>query len=93
MFDNWNVVEVLIALVGLFLCVAKPLIENAKTTEKLITSMENLSKDLKELKDNNSETHRRIFKRVEETEGIVENHEMRIRIIETNEKIENMNNK
>lgn len=86
MFNNWNVVEVLIALVGLFLCVAKPLIDNAKTTEKLIASMENLSKDLKELKDSNTETHRRIFKRVEASEETIDNHEMRIRIIETNNK-------
>lgn len=82
MLDNWSVVEVIIALVGLFFVVAKPLIENGKTMEKLIVSMDNLSSDLKELEKNNTNTHKRLFNKLDEQEEKLDGHEVRIKIIE-----------
>ena len=82
MIDNWNVVEVIIALVGLFFCVAKPIMDNVKTTERLISSIEKLSEDLKELEKRNSDTHGRLFKRVDEHDERLDSHEVRIKIVE-----------
>lgn len=82
-FSNWSVVEVIIALAGLFFLVAKPIIDSAKTTERLISTMEELSKDLKDLELKNTDTHGRIFHRLDESERRIENHEVRIRVIET----------
>lgn len=81
-FSNWTVVEVIIALAGLFFLVAKPIIENAKTMERLISAMEELSKDLKDLELKNTETHSRMFSRLDESERKIENHEVRIRVVE-----------
>lgn len=81
-FSNWTVVEVIIALTGLFFLVAKPIIDNAKTTERLISTMEELSKDLKELELKNTETHGRMFNRIDESERRIENHEVRIKVVE-----------
>lgn len=81
-FSNWTVVEVIIALAGLFFLVAKPIVENAKTTERLISTIEELSQDLKELEVKNTETHGRMFGRIDENERRIENHEVRIRVVE-----------
>lgn len=81
-FSNWTVVEVIIALTGLFFLVAKPIIDNAKTTERLISTMEELSKDLKELELKNTETHGRMFNRIDKSERRIENHEVRIKVVE-----------
>lgn len=89
--DNWGVVEVIIALSGLFICVAKPLISNTKTIERLIVTMENLSNDLNEVEARNDSSHRRIYGRLDEQEEQLGDHEMRIKIVERVQGIESKN--
>lgn len=81
--NNWQVVEVLIALGGLFALIAKPIINNTKTIERLNVTMESLRDEIIELKDNNTSSHARMYKRIETNEKSIEDHEVRIKVVET----------
>ena len=75
---EWGVVGVVIALVGLFVTVVKPLLTLNTSIVRLTERMEHISTELNELTARNTDNHRRIWDRVEgHTEKLTE-HEKRI---------------
>lgn len=76
--NEWTVVTVVIALVGLFVTVAAPIIRQTKAMTKLDTTMETLSGKLTQLESRNTDAHRRIWEHNEEQDKQINNHEIRI---------------
>ena len=76
--NEWTIVTVIIALVGLFVTVAAPIIRQTKAMTKLDTTMETLSEKLTQLESRNTDAHRRIWERNEEQDKTLHNHEVRI---------------
>lgn len=76
--NEWTIVTVIIALVGLFLAVGAPIIRQTKTMTKLDTTMSTLSEKLTELEDKNSDAHRRIWDHNSEQDKQLHGHEIRI---------------
>lgn len=76
--NEWTVVTVVIALVGLFVTVAAPIIRQTKAMTKLDTTMETLSDKLTQLESRNTDAHRRIWEHNEEQDKQINNHEIRI---------------
>ena len=60
---EWGVVGVIIALLGLFMTVIKPLLTLNTSIVRLTDQMEHVSDDLNELTDENSRNHKRIHER------------------------------
>lgn len=80
---EWTVVTVIIALVGLFVAVATPIIKLNATLAKLITQMESFRNGLDEFKvrytsqlQEFKETHDDLYNKVDD-------HEHRITVLET----------
>ncbi len=86
---EWTVVGVIVVIAGLIATVTAPLISNTKAMTKLSDSIEHLSyrvsqeeKELDEFKEKSSNSHKRIFDRLD-------NHENRIDDLE--HKTKNLN--
>jgi len=73
--NEWTVVTVVIALVGLFVTVAKPIVGLTNNITRLSEIVERLEARLTELSGENSDAHRRMWERVED-------HETRISVLE-----------
>lgn len=80
---EWTVVTVVVALVGLVVAVAGPLIKLNTTLAKLDANVDALRGEMKSLTTRNSESHDRIFKRLDETDTTINDHETRITVLET----------
>ena len=76
--DEWTVVTVVIALVGLFVTVGAPIIRQTKTMTKLDATMEQLAEKLMALESKNTDAHRRIWVKNEEQDNRLQDHEIRI---------------
>lgn len=76
--NEWTVVTVVIALVGLFMTVGAPIIKQTKTMTKLDATMEQLSEKLMALESRNTDAHRRIWNKNEEQDQKLNDHEIRI---------------
>lgn len=92
--NEWTVVTVFIALVGLIGTVAVPLTKNTKAMTRLgeqinhlLFRIEHDEKDLKEFKTKAAMRHEKIFKQLEVHDGKINDHEYRIQNLE-NEKEE-----
>ena len=79
---EWGVVGVIVVLVGLFAAIAGPIIRLNTTIAKLDGSVEALRRDLGALTTRNSETHDRIFKRLDAADETLGDHETRITVLE-----------
>ena len=79
---EWTVVTVIVVLVGLVATLAKPLIKLNTTLAKLDASVDALRGEMKSLTTRNSESHDRIFKRLDETDTTLNDHETRITVLE-----------
>lgn len=72
---EWGVVEVIIALVGLFLTVGKPIMNLITSITKLTLSMDSIRSYVDQMVSKNTESHRDIFRQLD-------NHESRIGSLE-----------
>lgn len=90
--SEWVVVTVIIALAGLIITVTTPVVKLNKTITKLemlLASMKEtherdraeLKEDLAVQKDRNSESHRRIYGRLDVHENKIEEHDKEIMLI------------
>ena len=86
---EWEVVGVIIALVGLVGVFVKITFNVSTTLTKLTVTLENLQLCLMELEASKKETHKRIFGRLEGHETLLNDHECRIKILEGEIKHEN----
>ena len=90
--NEWNVVTVIIAIVGLIGTVAVPLSKNTSAMTALSEQLKNLServgaeeKDLEDFKAKASDRHGKIFAELDEHEKQLGEHEFRIQNLEKKE--------
>ena len=87
--NEWTVVTVLIALVGLFITVGKPIINLNNTMTTLNVNVEHNSNELAELKndfksqrDSAHESHQRLCEHNTKQDAKIQDHETRLGILE-----------
>lgn len=66
---EWTIVTVLIAIIGLFFTVGKPIINLNTTIVKLQATVENLMKEVETFKSSNSKSHEKIFCQLDDHEN------------------------
>ena len=86
---EWTVVTVIIALVGLFMTVGKPLINLNKNITTLNINLENVTKrvdknetELHAQSEKASESHKGLWKKSGEQDDKLADHEVRISVLE-----------
>ena len=83
---EWQVVGVIVVLVGLVTSIVAPMLkfikENTQAVTKLSSSVDRLDANLGDLASNNREAHKQLFERTE-------SHERRITVLETKEETKN----
>ena len=89
---EWNVVTVIVVIVGLIGTVAAPLVKNTRAMTQLSCDIKNLiyrieqnEKETDELKNKASVRHKQIFERLNEHGEKINNHEGRISALEHKE--------
>ena len=89
--SEWNVVLIIIELVGFALLVGKPLLTLNNTITKLNVELSHINgrmdkqqKDLENQKEHASESHRRLWEHENEQDTLLANHEIRIVRLENN---------
>lgn len=79
---EWSIVGVIIALVGLITAIVTPIVKMTKAMTRLTVVMEHTEQQLATLTSENTASHGRIWKHNEEQDASINNHEMRIGILE-----------
>lgn len=89
---EWNIVTVIVVIVGLIGTVAAPLVKNTRAMTQLSGEIKNLiyrieqnEKETDELKVKASSRHKQIFERLDEQGEKINNHEGRISALEHKE--------
>ena len=89
---EWNIVTVVVVIVGLISTVAVPLVKNTRAMTQLSGEIKNLiyrigqnEKETDELKNKASHRHKQIFERLDEQGEKINNHEGRISALEHKE--------
>lgn len=89
---EWNIVTVVVVIVGLIGTVAAPLVKNTRAMTQLSGEIKNLiyrieqnEKETDELKVKASSRHKQIFERLDEQGEKINNHEGRISALEHKE--------
>ena len=88
--DEWVVVTVLIALVGLFMTVGKPILSLNKNITELNINIKHNSDEIGELKDDFKsqresahESHKKLWEHNSKQDEKIQDHETRLVILET----------
>lgn len=79
---EWAVVGVLITLGGFFLTIGAPILKLNGTITRLQVVLDDLKKDFDKQQVKSSETHKRIFDHAAEQDRRIEDHEVRISLME-----------
>lgn len=79
---EWDIVLVIIALVGLGATVFKPLYTNAKNTATMVTELKMFNENFKEFKKQTDKEHEDMWLDIEENKKAINDHEKRIWHIE-----------
>ena len=79
---QWGVVGVIIALVGLFLTVGKPLAKLITAIERLTNTCNQLNEKFDKFELKNKESHKRIWEHNKNQDDIINDHEKRIHALE-----------
>ncbi|MEG1524946.1 MAG: DUF948 domain-containing protein [Clostridia bacterium] len=80
--EQWDVVAVIIALVGLIISVVAPVIKLTRAITRLTTTMENMEKNVVDLTTNNRLGHERLWEHSRQQDQRICDHETRIRVME-----------
>lgn len=80
--DNWNILLVIIELVGFLAVLLPPVIKLAKSMTKLEEAISALSAQLTEIKTDNAAAHKRIWDKVDDHDETINDHETRITVLE-----------
>ena len=88
---EWGVVGVLIAIIGLFVTVGKPLLALNRSIVELQSDMKSVNKGLDGLNDKNTQDHRRIWVKVDKHGEQLDDHEKRIQRMEFESEYEHQN--
>lgn len=79
---EWTVVTVIVVLAGLIATIIKPIIKLNGTLTRLGESVDALEKNISGLTSRNSETHEKLWGKLEAQERALGGHETRIQILE-----------
>ena len=79
---EWSIVTVIIALVGLIVTAAKPLMQVNSTMVHLSEQMQSLTDKLSDFSERNTKSHERIWKHNDEQDAVLDDHEHRITVLE-----------
>ena len=82
--NEWGVVGVLVVLAGLGVTVVKPLLALNASIVRLTARLDQLTGSLSDISDRNAKSHDRLWKRNEEQDAVLDDHERRITVLETN---------
>jgi predicted nucleic acid-binding Zn-ribbon protein len=80
---EWNVILVLIEVVGLFFLVGKPLINLNTTIATLKASVDILSSRLDNTEEKNREAHKEFHEHFKDVDTELQDHEYRIKSLES----------
>lgn len=80
---EWGVVGVLVVLVGFVAALAKPMISLNTAITRLTLAVERLQHDVSAMTAKNSESHSRIYGKLEGQDKRIDEHEGRIALLET----------
>ena len=80
--NDWMVVTVIATLIGICASVIRPLISLNGTITRLTASVNVLEKNISGLAAKNSESHAKIWEKVEEHDDVLNSHETRLVLIE-----------
>lgn len=80
--DEWTIVTVIATLIGICASVIRPLISLNGTITRLTAAVNVLEKNISGLAAKNSESHAKIWVKVEEHEDVLSRHETRLTLIE-----------
>ena len=75
---EWTVVTVIAAIVGLFFTIGKPIITLNTNITVLNESIKNIKLQSEKNESDNTEAHRRIWKKNDEQDNRLAEHEMRL---------------
>jgi len=76
--NEWTVVTVIVVLSGLVISFVRPLISLNSTLTRLTEAVKVLEKELVSISGKNSEAHARIWKKEQEQDTALQDHEKRI---------------
>ena len=79
---EWTTVTVIIALTGLVVGIATPIVKLTSSITKFSTILENLIAQEKKAEDENRASHKEIWERNDEQDDLLNKHEQRIGILE-----------
>lgn len=79
---EWEVVGVIVVLVGLAAAVIKPVVSLNSNITRLTELCGYLETNLNSLTAKNSQAHERLHRQVEEQESILQKHETRLAVLE-----------
>ena len=80
--EKWDVVTVLIALVGFLGAIVGPIIKLTRAITQLTSAVEGMEKDVTALTTENRAGHQRIWDHETEQDKRLSDHETRIRVME-----------
>jgi hypothetical protein len=80
---EWQVVSVIVVLVGLAASIVKPIVALNSSITRLTELVGFLDKRLAEMSEKNNETHEKMWKRAGEQETHLQNHETRLAVLES----------
>ena len=83
---NWEIALGVIALIGFAGSIATWVSKLSKTLAVLETTINTLNKVISEFKNNSHDTHKELFLRINSNERTLENHEGRLKNLETAKK-------
>ena len=86
--QQWDVVVVVISLIGVFAAVIPPIVKLTRAITRLTFAMESVQKDMTELTTNNTTSHERLWAHENRQDAILTDHESRIRVMEEDTKSE-----
>ena len=79
---EWQVVGVIVVLVGLAGSIIGPVIKLNSSITRLTVTMERLVKDVDIIKENSHDAHQRLWEKNDEQDKIINDHESRITSLE-----------
>lgn len=82
MLTEWDVLGVIIAIVGLFLTVGKPVISLMQSINTLNQTCASLDEAFKDFQRKNHESHTRIWEHAKRQDDVIQEHEERLIKIE-----------
>ena len=80
--EKWDIVAVIIALVGLFGAIVAPIVKLTRAITQLTFAVETMEKDVTALTAENRAGHERIWDHQTEQDKQIADHETRIRVME-----------